>query len=166
MISCDRDRTRSRIRCTATKISYTHTGNISQTSGSTCCDSFCCHCVNNASRNIPDTCRTTRGPNFSFNPDERGSGGEFSNADLVPPQVWTETTSASSRLRIESTRIPLKIVAPSSLFGFPRSLTNRMLIIAGKYWDVQIIFRVLVKRCVDFYLIKRNENKFQIFLEY
>lgn len=39
-----------------TKISHTHSKVISQTSASTCCDSFCCRCVNNAARNIPDTC--------------------------------------------------------------------------------------------------------------
>lgn len=39
-----------------TKISHTHSKVISQTSASTCCDSFCCRCVNNAARNILDTC--------------------------------------------------------------------------------------------------------------
>lgn len=114
VISCDRDRTRSRIRCTATKISYTHTGNISQTSGSTCCDSFCCHCVNNASRNIPDTCRSTRGPKFSFNPDSREANFQ------TPISRGVNRDHVHLLFRIESTRIPLKIVAPPFLvrYGF------------------------------------------------
>jgi len=53
-----------------TKISRIHCKVISQTSPSTCCDSFCCHCVNNADRNIHDTCRVHVTDNGALAPQE------------------------------------------------------------------------------------------------